>query len=183
MVAILWPQMVMNPAFYNNSQCLAPSLRRLLFRRSRHGCAGGEQGRYLALGQAGLAQDFEAMLAEPRLQALGSCRGIAEAHRQIRIEDLAFGWMSGTFEEAGRLQLRVGQDLVEARHACRGNFKAAQQRQPFGRGLAGDARPSQLVERDDVTGARCDRIEARIAMQLRLADQVPEFVPVRLRIG
>ena len=152
-------------------------------RRHRSFAPDAASGLNFVLLKPGFAQHFETVLAEPRLQAFGCRAGAAEAHRQIGVENLAFARMSGPLEEAARRKLRIGEEIVEARHARGRDFKFAKPREPFVRGLVGDALAGQLVDRDDVLGARRDAVEARIADHLRLAHHGPEFPPVGLRVG
>src|SRR6185437_5627095 len=65
------------------------------------------------LREPGLAQNFDAVLTEPRLQPVRGYRRAAEAHRQVGVENLALGGMRGAFEKAGGGELRIGQHLVQ----------------------------------------------------------------------
>ena len=58
--------------------------------------------------QSRLAQDFDAVLAESRLQASARFAAIAKAHRLIDVQNLALAWMHRLLEETTCRKLRIG---------------------------------------------------------------------------
>src|ERR1700682_2991313 len=111
------------------------SLRRLRLRPSVYGRARSGERLDLAVAETGLAQNFETMLAESRLQPLGRGRSLAETHRRCGEHDFAFARMRGVLEKACCGELWIGEQIVEVRAARAWDFQFAQQRDPLVRGF------------------------------------------------
>src|SRR3989449_742268 len=85
--------------------------------------------------------------------------------------------------EAGRLELRVGEERLERVDDRRRDARAIERVEPLGRAPGGDDLAQLLVQHLDVGEARFQRREARIGEEIRPPGDREERPPVRVGIG
>src|SRR3990167_3875959 len=96
-----------------------------------------QHGVDLTLGKPRFAQDLDAVLAQPGLQSRHLGPGLAEARRDVGHAQAAFGRMVDFLPEAGRLELRIDERVVEGVDRAVRHVGFPEQRHPFGVGPGG----------------------------------------------
>src|ERR1700719_4410506 len=102
------------------------------------GAAGVDRGALLAqsadvgVGISGLAQHFDAVLAEARRRPIDPRTGPAPSARNSRELDPAFARVVHLLEQPDRLKMRIVNQVIEVIERHAGNVRLAQQLEPFG---------------------------------------------------